>query len=176
MTMSATRAADKTDLKTKSGDGPCRANSRANRAAVEASTRGYCGEMDAPQWRQRPRSSAYDTTGTLSYQAIGRPHAVQAERGRTTETRRGRRWMQTFTNEPITAPSATTKNQRTATGMPSLNARGPDRRDKGPAPSPRRTSSRAPRDPAAGPAEGRPGRFPAGGAGDGPRGRGTGRR
>src|SRR5882762_3274327 len=58
----------------------------------------------------------------LSYQAIARPHSGQAERGLTTERRRGRRWMQTFRNEPTTAPSATTKSHGRKPGMPPASA------------------------------------------------------
>src|SRR5436309_8189961 len=54
----------------------------------------------------------------LSCQATGRRQAGQAEPGRTTERRSGRRWMQTFRNEPATAPTPTTKNQRRKTGIP----------------------------------------------------------
>src|SRR6267142_5239042 len=65
----------------------------------------------------------YERTGTLSCQEIPRPHAGQAERGRTTESRRGRRWMQTFRNEPTQAPAAITKNHRITFGMCGTPAR-----------------------------------------------------
>src|SRR5437867_183120 len=38
----------------------------ANSAAVDASTNGYSTEMGSPQFRQRPRRSRYEMTGTLS--------------------------------------------------------------------------------------------------------------
>jgi len=42
--------------------------------------------------------------GMLSYQAIGRLHCGQRERGRTMDSPAGRRAMTTFKNEPMSAP------------------------------------------------------------------------
>src|SRR5437899_13101894 len=53
----------------------------------------------------------------LSCHAIGRPQAGQADAGRTTERRRGIRWMQTFRKEPTQAPTPTTSDQSTNDGM-----------------------------------------------------------
>ncbi len=42
----------------------------------------------------------------LSYQAIGAAHRGQRERGRTTDSSAGRRWMQTLRKLPTQAPKA----------------------------------------------------------------------
>ena len=41
--------------------------------------------MWTPQARQRPRSTAYETSGTLSYHAISCPQAMQADAGLTSD-------------------------------------------------------------------------------------------
>src|SRR5438034_6665848 len=56
--------------------------------------------MPTPQERQRPRSTAYESSGTLSYQASSVLQLMQAERGRTTERRSGTRAATTFTKLP----------------------------------------------------------------------------
>src|SRR2546428_12225674 len=61
--------------------------------------------MRARQARQRARSQAQETTGTLSYQAIGVAQRGQREPGRTTDSSAGRRWMHTFRKLPMQAPT-----------------------------------------------------------------------
>ena len=70
---------------------PCQATLPAQISATAASTSGYCTLMGAPQRRQRARSTSHESTGTLSYHAIGAPQPGQRERGRTTDSFRGRR-------------------------------------------------------------------------------------
>src|SRR5213594_774572 len=43
----------------------------------------------------------------LSYQAIAVLHCGHRDPGRTMDSRRGRRWMQTFKKLPMTAPTST---------------------------------------------------------------------
>src|SRR5947208_16630731 len=62
--------------------------------------------MCASHERQRPRSIAYDRIGTLSYQAISWPQAMQAEAGLTSDFRRGIRAATTFREEPSARPGA----------------------------------------------------------------------
>src|ERR687894_1956817 len=76
--------------------------------------------MGSPQRRQRPRSRSHESTGTLSYGAIGAPQPGQRERGRTSDSPRGRRWITTFRKLPMSAPrtpaSATAAAMATAPG------------------------------------------------------------
>src|SRR5690349_8688036 len=62
--------------------------------------------MPTPHERQRPRSTSQERTGTLSYQAISAPQAMQAEGGETTDRRSGTRAATTFRNEPSAWPGA----------------------------------------------------------------------
>ena len=45
----------------------------------------WCG-MRAPQARQRPRRTRYDTTGTLSYGLMGAEHVTQCDEGDTSDS------------------------------------------------------------------------------------------
>src|SRR3954452_23323188 len=60
--------------------------------------------MWTPHARQRPRRSAYETIGTLSYQAISCPQSMQAEPGVTRDRRSGTRAATTFRKEPSARP------------------------------------------------------------------------
>jgi len=62
--------------------------------------------MCTPQARQRPRRSAYERIGTLSYHAISCPQSMQAEPGLTRERRSGTRAATTFRKEPRARPGA----------------------------------------------------------------------
>src|SRR5258705_827722 len=62
--------------------------------------------MWTPHARQRPRSTAYETSGTLSYSAISCPHAMQADAGLTSERFNGTRAATTFRKEPNASPGA----------------------------------------------------------------------
>src|SRR6266568_255487 len=62
--------------------------------------------MWTPHERQRPRRSAYERIGTLSYQAISCPQSMQAEPGLTSDRRSGTRAATTFKNEPRARPGA----------------------------------------------------------------------
>src|SRR2546427_3344029 len=64
--------------------------------------------MRARQARQRARSQAQETTGTLSYQAIGVAQRGQREPGRTIDSSAGSRWMHTFRKLPMQAPAVKT--------------------------------------------------------------------
>src|SRR5512142_2726047 len=70
--------------------------------------------MRPPQRRQRARSAIQETTGRLSYQAMGAPQRGQRERGRTMDSPRGRRAMTTFAKLPSAAPR--TGTQATTSG------------------------------------------------------------
>src|SRR5918997_902452 len=61
--------------------------------------------MGSAHPRQRPRSASQLSTGTFSNHAISCSQRGQRERGRTTESPRGQREMQTFRNEPMQAPT-----------------------------------------------------------------------
>jgi hypothetical protein len=58
-----------------------------------------------PHSRHFPRSSSHDTMGTLSRAATGWSHSGQRERGATTDSFRGTRWITTLRNEPTASPS-----------------------------------------------------------------------
>src|SRR5690242_8762679 len=68
--------------------------------------------MPARQSRQRPRSSSHETTGISSRGRMPASQAGQCERGRTTDSPRGTRWMTTFRNDPTTRPTAAAKTTR----------------------------------------------------------------
>ena len=62
--------------------------------------------MWTPQARQRPRSTAYETSGTLSYHAISCPQAMHADAGLTSDRLSGTRAATTFRKEPNASPGA----------------------------------------------------------------------
>src|SRR6266849_6004944 len=62
--------------------------------------------MWTPHERQRPRRSAYESIGTLSYHAISSPQSMHAEPGLTSDRRSGTRAATTFRNEPRAKPGA----------------------------------------------------------------------
>src|SRR5262245_50224247 len=61
--------------------------------------------MGARQARHRARRSKYDSTGRLSYQAIGVLQCGQRERGRTIDSPWGSRATTTLRKEPMQAPT-----------------------------------------------------------------------
>src|SRR5215207_3464522 len=61
--------------------------------------------MPAWQLRQRPPSSSQLSSGRLSRQAIGVWPAGQRDPGRTSDSRRGTRWITTLANEPASSPA-----------------------------------------------------------------------
>src|SRR3954452_1492431 len=73
-------------------------------SAVISSTSGYFHAMDVPQRRQRPRRSAQETIGMLSYHASGVSHAMHADPGCTTERRSGTRAATTLRKLPSASP------------------------------------------------------------------------
>src|SRR5437762_6871607 len=75
--MSAARRAAAT---TKRAVGPNAAYADRNAAPVTASTTGYRQEIGSAHARQRPRRSANERSGTLSYHAIAAPQPGHAER------------------------------------------------------------------------------------------------
>ena len=100
----ATSAAQKNAATAASQVSPKRSTHAATRNAVVASTSGYRHGIAAWQWRQRPRSSANESSGTLSYHASGVPHAMHAEPGLTSERRSGMRAATTFRKLPNARP------------------------------------------------------------------------
>src|SRR5439155_13432517 len=64
--------------------------------------------MCARQARQRAPSHAHETSGRLSYQAIGVAQRGQREPGRTIDSSAGSRWMHTFRKLPMQAPTVKT--------------------------------------------------------------------
>src|SRR5215210_9037254 len=99
-----TSAAQKNAPTAASQVSPKRSTHAATRSAVVASTSGYLHGIAAWQWRQRPRSSANESSGTLSYHASGVAHAMQADPGLTTESRCGMRAATTLTKLPKARP------------------------------------------------------------------------
>src|SRR5439155_9108247 len=129
--MSAARRAAAT---TKRAVGPNTVYADRNAAPVTASTSGYRQEIGIAQARQRPRRSAKDRSGRLSYHAIGAPQPRHAEAGRQRLRRSGRRTITTFRKLPIMRPKRQTAASATA-GAPSAMARSftsPRREQHGP--------------------------------------------
>src|SRR5262249_51075000 len=91
-----------------SGVGPNSTHARANNAAVTASTIGYRHGMGAAHARHRPRSSANESRGMLSYHVIGAPQPGHAERGAHRLRRSGRRAITTLRKLPSIRPKTTT--------------------------------------------------------------------
>src|SRR3989442_418918 len=146
--MSAARSAAAT---TKRAVGPNAAYAVRNAAPVSASTTGYRQEIDIAQARQRPRRSANERSGRLSYHAIGVPHRGHAERGRQRLRRSGRRAITTFRKLPTTRPRRQTAPSATA-GRASASARSitsPRREQRGPD-LPRQQGAPHPEDPVRG--------------------------
>src|SRR5436190_1147399 len=118
----ATRAAQKNPPTAASHVKPKWSTQPAIRSAVVASTSGYRHGIVASQWRQRPRSSANESSGRLSYHASGVPQAMQAEPGRTTERRSGILAATTFRKLPIARPgrSAIEASASSISGRPAV--------------------------------------------------------
>src|SRR5579864_6973153 len=79
--------------------------------------------MCSPHERQRPRSAAYEMSGTFSNQDSSWPHDMQAEPGLTIERRSGTRAATTLRNEPRARPGASA----IAASVTSARARQADR-------------------------------------------------
>src|SRR4051812_1046604 len=75
--------------------------------------------MEASQLRQRPRRTAQETSGTLSYHATGVSQLMQAEPGLTIERFSGSRAATTFRKLPSARPGARTM----AASVSSMTAR-----------------------------------------------------
>ena len=75
-----------------------------NRAQAD-STNGYRLEMGALQYRQRPRNSTQERTGTLSHQAKVVPQRGQWLEGQRMDSWRGNRQVTTLRKLPTAAPS-----------------------------------------------------------------------
>src|SRR5690349_17771260 len=97
---SATRTMQKNDDTTASAVAPKRRKQPATSSAVSSSTAGYRNGIGAAQWRQRPRRSAKETTGMLSYAAISWEQVMQAERPLPTDRRSGTREATTLRKLP----------------------------------------------------------------------------
>src|SRR3989454_3474963 len=146
--MSAARSAAVT---TKRAVGPNAMYAVRNAAPVSASTTGSRHEIDVTQARQRPRRSANERSGRLSYHAIGVPQRGHAERGRQRLRRSGRRAITTSRKLPMTRPRRQTAPSATA-GRASASAgsiTSPRREQRG-ADLPRRRGAPHPEDPVRG--------------------------
>src|SRR5919106_6615876 len=97
-----------------------------NSTADPISTSGYAMEMGSPHARHRPRSSRYESTGTLSIARRGVPQLGQRDLGRTMDSRRGTRWMRTVRNDPTTRPRTANNARRTAAMLPTCVERAHD--------------------------------------------------
>src|SRR3989441_12704690 len=153
--MSAARSAGVT---AKRAVGPNAMDAVRNAAPVSASTTGYRQEIDIAQARQRPRRSANERSGRLSYHAIGVPQRGHAERGRQRLRRSGRRAITTFRKLPMTRPRRQTAPSATA-GVASASARSitsPSREQRG-ADLPRQRGAPHPQGPLRGAGRGGPG-------------------
>jgi hypothetical protein len=60
--------------------------------------------IGSPQLRHFPRRISQLMTGMLSRGAISLPQPGQRERGCTTDSPAGTRWITTFKNEPMSSP------------------------------------------------------------------------
>src|SRR5437667_7069810 len=129
--MSAARRAAAT---TKRAVGPNTVYADRNAPPVTASTSGYRQEIGIAQARQRPRRSAKESSGRLSYHAIGAPQPGHAEGGRQRLRRSGRRTITTFRKLPMARPRRQTAASAAA-GAASASARSitsPRREQRGP--------------------------------------------
>ena len=73
---------------------------------MPSSSIGYRAAIGARQERQRPASRIHESTGTLSYAAIGLPQCGQREPGNAIDSSRGSRCTITFRKLPTTRPSS----------------------------------------------------------------------
>ena len=85
-----------------------------NRAPVASSVSGYTGEIRAPQWRHRPRSTTHEITGTFSSAPSSVSQLGQWEAGRTMDSWRGIRHTTTLRKEPTTRPKRPQTTSRNA--------------------------------------------------------------
>src|SRR5882724_921285 len=78
-----------------------------NSTPTSASMRGYCLEMGWWHQRHLPRSHNHEKTGILSRQAMGCLQLGHVERGRSSDSSRGSRKIQTLRKLPTHRPSST---------------------------------------------------------------------
>src|SRR5918995_2015536 len=102
----ATRTQQKNEAMTASKVSPNTSTDAATSTAAVTSTAGYSRPIGVRHERQRPRSRTYETTGRLSYQAIGAAQLMQAEPGCTIERCRGTRAARTLRKLPSARPGA----------------------------------------------------------------------
>src|SRR2546430_2507873 len=121
--MSAARRAAAT---TKRAVGPNAAYADRNAAPVTASTTGYRHEIGSAHARQRPRRSANERSGRLSYHAIAAPQPGHAEPGCQRLRRSGRRAITTFRKLPTMRPNRQTVTSARSITSPRRQQRGPD--------------------------------------------------
>src|SRR5512132_4472895 len=81
-----------------------------------SSTAGSRSGIGARQTRQRPRRSAKDSSGMLSYHARTASHVMQADRDRTTGRRNGIRAARTPRKLPIARPGSSDRRARAGAG------------------------------------------------------------
>src|SRR4051812_38871578 len=95
----------------------------ARSSAVTSSIAGSRGGIRVPQRRQRPRSSTYETSGTLSRRGIGARQPMHAEPGRTTDRRSGTRAATTPRKLPTASPGASAREARKGCIPPFIDTR-----------------------------------------------------
>jgi hypothetical protein len=81
----------------------------AHSTPTVSSTSGYRQLIQAPQLRQRPRSTSQLTTGTFSHQLSVRPQPRQCDRGLTMLSPAGQRLRHTFRKLPKASPRSPAK-------------------------------------------------------------------
>src|SRR6266478_3109966 len=87
---------------------PYASNETPNSTPTSASMSGYCLEIGLWHQRHLPRSQSQEKTGMLSRHAMGCLQFGHVERGRSSDSSRGSRRMQTLRKLPTHRPSSTT--------------------------------------------------------------------
>src|SRR6266446_4803161 len=86
---------------------PYASNDVPNNTPTSASMSGYCLEIGWWHQRHLPRSHNHEKTGILSRQAMGCLQFGHVERGRSSDSSRGSRRMQTLRKLPTQRPTST---------------------------------------------------------------------
>src|SRR5436190_7190215 len=108
VTETATSEAQKTAATAASAVSPKARTQAPMSSAVTSSTSGYFHGIPVPQFRQRPRRTAHETIGMLSYHAIGASHSMHADPGCTMDRRTGTRAATTLRKLPKASPGTNT--------------------------------------------------------------------
>ena len=89
---------------------------RTSSEQLQYETKSLVNALRAPQWRQRPRSTTHESTGTFSIAPSSLSQLGQWEPGRTIDSWRGTRHTTTLRNEPTARPRTAVSTQRAITG------------------------------------------------------------